>query len=96
MNAKTEIPRATLQADLIQTVDYYNPIFDLDPQVTMLNVGSVLEVVKRFVNDDEHPGVKDDESIGIGLIVQCCIDALNAQNQLCDLQERAKKEGGAA
>lgn len=95
MNAKTEIPRKPLPADLIETVDSFNPIFDLDPQGTMLNVGSVLEVVKRFVDDSDHPGVKDDESIGVGLILQCCIDAMSAQNQLYDLQMQAKK-GGAA
>lgn len=76
------------------TASQHNPLFSEHQSQTMLNVGSVLRVLRDFINSDENPGIREGEHIGATLLLQTCIKAIDAQAHFDTLKSRVK--GGAA
>lgn len=98
MNANTEIPskkQSREQQDLIDFTDtakLHNPIYDENPEATMVNVESVLCLLRDFVMVDDDDRITDEHSPAIRMILGCTIRALELQREYTERKAKLAKE----
>lgn len=93
-NSTTPCKEALELLEFSSTASSNNPFYNEDANTTMLNVESVLYLMKDYILNEENPGIADEHSVAASMVLQCAINALELQREY--RERKGRVVGGAA